>query len=461
MSNASSSPDQPPRPPDEAPGRTGARRASAALRRGLGEAARWSAAAGSGLAAAAGDARTEPLFAHAPKRWMRVLPYVIALGFTATLIPVTTQVLSNDYGVGGGLAGAIGVAQAAPLLLAVSRPLAAWCIMIVADVLGTIPLFQGDAHHPSPWTPMVVVGYLALCIALALRESRRTLIGVWLVTVVASIGVGSFRDSTSQDTGVLLIVLSGGVLLLGALLRERGEAQRRLVEQETISEAERTRRTLLEERARIARELHDVVAHHMSVITVQADSAPYRLPDLPGEVREEFASIAAGARQSLTEMRRLLAVLRSEEAQGDLTPQPGLAQLQQLAEATRRGGVPTELSYPELALVRQLADVSPAVDLSAYRIVQEALANVVRHAPGARAQVSIGLEEDALLVIVVNGPAPGPLSPLESTGTGHGLVGMGERVRLVGGTLDVGPLPGGGFRVAARLPLTAPDSPTV
>ncbi|MYW65453.1 sensor histidine kinase [Streptomyces sp. SID8379] len=415
---------------------------------------------GSGLGVALGGGRTEPLFSQAPKRWMRALPYLIALGFTIVLIPVTTQVLSNDYGVSGGLAGAIGVAQAAPLLLAVTRPLTAWYIMIVADVLGTIPLFQGDAHHPSPWTPTVVVGYLVLCIALALRESRRALIGIWLVTVVASIAVGLFRDETSQDTGVLLIVLSGGVLLLGALLRERGEAQRRLVEQETISEAERTRRTLLEERARIARELHDVVAHHMSVITVQADSAPYRLPGLTGEVRGEFASIAAGARESLTEMRRLLAVLRSEEAQGDLTPQPGLAQLRQLVEATIRGGVPTDLSYPELSLVRELADVSPAVDLSAYRIVQEALANVVRHAPGARAEISIGLEDDALLVLVVNGPAREPVSPLESSGTGHGLVGMSERVRLVGGTLDVGPLPDGGFRVAARLPLTEPDSPT-
>ncbi|MEV1018986.1 sensor histidine kinase [Streptomyces sp. NPDC050264] len=418
------------------------------------------AAAGSALTAAMGADRAEPLLARAPKRWMRLLPYLVALGFVVVLIPVTTQVLSNDYGVNGGLAGAIGVAQSAPLLLAVSRPLAAWYVTIVAAVLGTIPALQGDAHNPSPWTPMIVVGYVVLCIALALRESRRTLVGIWLITVLTSIILSLFSDGTSQDSGVLLIVLSGGVLLLGALLRERGETRRKLVEQETISEAERTRRTLLEERARIARELHDVVAHHMSVITVQADSAPYRLQGLTGETRAEFESIAAGARESLTEMRRLLAVLRSEGAQGDLVPQPGLAHLRQLVEATIRGGVPAELSYPELALVGQLADVPPTVDLSAYRIVQEALANVVRHAPGARAQISVGLDDDALLVIVVNGPSREPASPIESTGTGHGLVGMRERVRLVGGTLDVGPLPDGGFRVAARLPLVVPDSPS-
>ncbi|MFJ4711897.1 sensor histidine kinase [Streptomyces sp. NPDC088785] len=461
MSTAPHSPDQSPRPPDDDPDRPGPERATDSLRRRLRAVGGRLASAGARIASAADGAAAEPFLSRAPQRWVRLLPYVLALGFVAVLIPVTAQVLTNDYGVGGGLAGAIAVAQTAPLLLAVSRPLSAWYIMFVADVLGTIPLLRGDAHHPSPWTPMVVVGYLALCVALALRQSRRALIGIWVITVAASITVGLFRDSTSQDTGVLLIVLSGGVLLLGALMRERGETQRRLVEQETISEAERTRRTLLEERARIARELHDVVAHHMSVITVQADSAPYRLPGLSKDVRKEFASIAAGARDSLTEMRRLLAVLRSEDAQGDLTPQPGLAHLRQLVEATIRGGVPTELSYPELTLVRELADVSPAVDLSAYRIVQEALANVVRHAPGARAQISIGLDADALLVLVVNGPAREPTAPLESSGTGHGLVGMSERVRLVGGTLDVGPLPDGGFRVAARLPLTVPDSPTV
>ncbi len=456
MSTAPISPDPAPRPPDEDSGRAGRRRLPGALRR-VGDRL---AAAGAALTVAVDGDRSEPLLAQAPKRWMRLLPYLVAVSFTVTLIPVTTQVLSNDYGVGGGLAGAIAVAQSAPLILAVSRPLTAWYLMIAANVLGTIPLFQGDAGRPSPWTPMVVVAYLVLCIALALRESRRTLIGIWLVTVVASIAVGLLRDDSSHDTGVLLIVLSGVVLLLGALVRERGETRRKLVEQETISEAERTRRTLLEERARIARELHDVVAHHMSVITVQADSAPYRLQGLTDETREEFESIAAGARESLTEMRRLLAVLRSEDAQGDLVPQPGLAHLRQLVDATIRGGVPADLSFPELTLVRELRDVPPAVDLSAYRIVQEALANVVRHAPGARADISIAFDDDALLVIVVNGPATEPLSPIESGGTGHGLVGMSERVRLVGGTLDVGPLPDGGFRVAARLPLTVPDSPS-
>lgn len=403
----------------------------------------------------------EALLARHPRLWVRHVPYVIALGFAAVLIPVTSQVLAMDYRVNGGLAIALGFAQGAPLLLAVSRPLQAWRIVIVADVAGAIVMVQaGVAGRPAPWTPMVIVGYLVLCLALSVREPRRTVLNVWLVTVVASVLLSAFRNPVGPDgpeTSVLMIVLSGAVLLLGSLLRERGETRRRLVEQETISETERARRTLLEERTRIARELHDVVAHHMTVISVQADSAPYRLSGVSDEVRGEFESIAASARDSIGEMRRLLKVLRSEDAQDERAPQPGLDELHQLVEATRRGGVPVELSLPEPDDLAGPTKVPPAVDLSTYRIVQEALSNVVQHAPGALTRVSLSTGEGHLTVLVVNGPATKPVSRVESSGTGHGLVGMAERVRLVGGTLDVGPLPDGGFRVAARLPMTTPE----
>ncbi|MYW31088.1 histidine kinase, partial [Streptomyces sp. SID2119] len=146
---------------------------------------------------------------------------------------------------------------------------------------------------------------------------------------------------------------------------------------------------------------HDVVAHHMSVITVQADSAPYRISGLPKAAEEEFTAIAAAARESLGEMRRLLSVLRSEGTEGDRAPQPGLDRLQQLVEATVRAGLPAELALSkELASGR--GEVPPAVALSAYRIVQEALANVVRHAPGARTRVLVAPERGHLLVLVVN-----------------------------------------------------------
>jgi signal transduction histidine kinase len=409
---------------------------------------------------------TEP--APAPKsRLRRRLAYLLVFALIAALIPTTSTVLSEDYGLPGAVAASLAFAQAGPLALAVTRPLPAWWIVITADTAGALlVLFTPPGGDSWPWPATVIVGYLVLCLALALRQSRSTLIAVWGVTVLLSLALGFLVQNRSDGTNVLLIVLSGIILLLGAAVRERADAQRRLAEQETISEAERAQRTLLEERTRIARELHDVVAHHMSVITVQADSAPYRLSGLPPEAQEEFGSIAATARESLSEMRRLLGVLRSEENQGERTPQPGLDRLGQLVEATVRAGVPTELS-----VAQGMSGLPQAVQLSAYRIVQEALANVVRHAPGAPAHVSVsgGATRDSegggrarekddagdcLNVLIVNGPSTEPAGPpLETTGTGHGLVGMRERVRLVGGALETGPLPDGGFRVAARLPL--------
>ncbi|WP_395360419.1 sensor histidine kinase [Streptomyces sp. YH02] len=399
-----------------------------------------------------------PLLAEAASRWVRLLPYAVALAFVASLLPTTVHLLAGDYGVNGALAGAIGTAQTAPLLLAVARPLQAWWIIFTADVLGAVVLLAADGPRAElwPWTPPIVVGYCALMIALGLRESRRALFGVWLATGVAGYVLEVFRPAGYTSVHTLLVVLSGVLLLLASAVRARGDAQRRLVEQETISEAERARRTLLEERARIARELHDVVAHHMSVITVQADSAPYRIPDLPDAAREEFTSIASSARESLAEMRRLLSVLRSDGSEGERAPQPGLDRVQQLVEATVRAGVPAELR-----LAADLGDVPQTVDLSAYRIVQEALANIVRHAPGAPTRVSVRADGGWLTVLVVNGPSTEADSAVErgASGTGHGLVGMRERVRLTGGSLDTGPLPDGGFRVAARLPLTPDPTP--
>ncbi|MFJ7204096.1 sensor histidine kinase [Streptomyces sp. NPDC098789] len=398
----------------------------------------------------------EPLFAQAPKRWQRRLPYAVVAVAVLTLLPVTITVLTNDYKAGGGWAGALGVAQTVPLLLAVTRPLAAWALVLTADTVGALVLVHADriAGQTWPWTPMVIVGYLLLMACLGLRESIRTLIGVWLATGAVGVLLDLLPPDGVTNTHALLFVLAGVMLVVTGALRGVGDAQRRVAEQESISEAERAGRTLLEERARIARELHDVVAHHMSVITVQADSAPYRLPDMSEEVRQEFTAIAASARESLGEMRRLLLVLRGDGVDGERAPQPGLARVQQLVEATVRAGLPVELSMTAQAALA--AEAVPAVDLSAYRIVQEALANVVRHAPGATTRVSVRHDAgaaDEVLVLVVNGRARSAPVRLEGPGTGHGLIGMRERVRLTGGTLDTGPLPDGGFRVAARLPL--------
>ncbi|MFG3049508.1 sensor histidine kinase [Kitasatospora sp. NPDC048239] len=403
-----------------------------------------------------------PLLAHASRRWVRYLPYALALCAFCSLLPSTISVLTRDYGLDAGLAAPLALAQTAPLLFASSLPLPAWWATGGAGALAALLILTtgGESSASWPWPAPLIVGYLMLMVPLALREPRRTLIAVWLATAAGSltlsaIGLGSREGG---DNSVLAIALTGAVLVLGGALRERAEAQRLLTEQEHISEAERERRTLLEERARIARELHDVVAHHMSVIAVQAASAPYRITGVPPEAAEEFTAIAGTARESLTEMRRLLGVLRSEESAAETAPQPGIGQLAQLVETVGRAGVPAELTMPP-GIDGALA---PAVDLSVYRIVQEALANVVRHAPGAPARVSLAVDGPVLLVTVVNGAPPERRASLEDSaeGTGHGLVGMRERVRLLDGSLDTGPLPDGGFKVAAALPLDTPVETT-
>ncbi|MFJ4791666.1 sensor histidine kinase [Kitasatospora purpeofusca] len=398
-----------------------------------------------------------PLLGQSPRRWVRRLPYVAAVAAIASLLPSGISVLSQDYGISGGLAAALAVAQTVPLLLALTRPLPAWWMIGGADLLTALAVLTVGTGPtgPWPWPPPVLVGYLFLMLPLALREPRRTLVSVWLTTAAASLTMSllGFTDRFGGDNSLLATALAGAVLVLGGALRERAEAARRLAEQEHINEAERERRTLLEERARIARELHDVVAHHMSVIAVQAASAPYRIAGVPDEAAEEFTAIAGTARESLTEMRRLLGVLRSEDSGAETAPQPGIGQLAQLVDTVRRAGVAAEL-----ALDPELTDdaLPPAVGLSVHRIVQEALANVVRHAPGARAWVSLTATGDSLLVTVVNAAPPERAESLEGSaeGTGHGLVGMRERVRLLGGRLDTGPLADGGFRVAAVLPVT-------
>jgi signal transduction histidine kinase len=193
--------------------------------------------------------------------------------------------------------------------------------------------------------------------------------------------------------------------------------------------------------------MHDVVAHHMSLIAVRAETAPYRLSDLSESARAEFGSLSDVAREALAEMRRLLGVLRRDEPAG-LAPQPQLSDLPALVETARQAGVTIELSAPP-ALDR----VPSGVALCAYRIVQESLSNASQHAPGAAVTVSVDHEAGAILLRVANGPGgPGGPSPSEH-GPGHGLTGMRERVALLGGSLSAGPAPDGGYAVCAVLPL--------
>ncbi len=201
------------------------------------------------------------------------------------------------------------------------------------------------------------------------------------------------------------------------------------------------------ERARIARELHDIVAHHVSVMVVQADGARYALRTEPGRAETALTAISVTGRQALTEMRRLLGVLRSADEQPGLTPVPGLGELRELLDQARSAGL--EVSYTLTGAPRELPE---GAELAAYRVVQESLTNTRKHAGlAATAAVTLRYEQDGLTVEVTD---DGMASPV-SEPAGHGLAGMRERIAMYGGTVQAGPLPGGGFGVTARLPCPA------
>jgi signal transduction histidine kinase len=222
-------------------------------------------------------------------------------------------------------------------------------------------------------------------------------------------------------------------------------AQERAAELELARE-ELARRAVTEERLRIARELHDVVAHSMSIIAVQSGVGAHVLDSQPEEARKALAAVEATSRQALVEMRRLLGVLRAEtEPRGSLVPAPGLADVEALAAEVAQAGVRVEVRIEGTP-----AELPAGLDLSAYRIVQEALTNVVRHAGPATARVAVSYAADRVRVEVVDDGRGG--DPGRDHG-GHGIAGMRERAELYGGTLEAGPGPGGGFRVAASLPL--------
>jgi signal transduction histidine kinase len=294
---------------------------------------------------------------------------------------------------------------------------------------------------------------LVLAMALAMftagyeLPARRARIAPAIVLIAAACAVFVL----GQDGGDLafVVVLYIGPWLFARLFRARGHKVDELAAHAERLEREREQAeaaAVEAERARIARELHDVISHSISVIAVQSQAIRRRLePDQEREARD-LAGVETTARQAMVEMRRLLGVLRSDGERAPLAPHPGLGQLDRLVEQVRGAGLAVE--------VRGCADVPPlppGVDLAAYRIVQEALTNALKHADAGTAVIEIGYSEGLLALTVTDDGCGGAAS--NGNGSGHGLVGMRERVSLYGGTLDIEPGNGsGGFRVHATLP---------
>ncbi|MFB0627980.1 sensor histidine kinase [Streptomyces sp. AB3(2024)] len=397
--------------------------------------------------------RRDPLPRMSRPRWLARLPHAVVLYLAVLFCFLTNEQLSH-YRVTGGPSLVLALMSGVPIAVALSRPIAAWWLgLIAAGLIAWTIHYDVGQGQSWPWMPAGFFALAPLILLAALRVPPRATVAVVAVPVgLSAVAELLFKPDHSTTSFFTSSLVFGIVGLLGYSLRAVRLARGQLVVQETLTEEERARRTLLEERSRIARELHDVVAHHMSVISIQAQVAPHLVENPSEELKENLAGIRENALEALTELRRVLGVLRSEQP-GDPAapqhPQPTLAELDGLVDNVRGAGLDV---ITEVAGIRR--PLAPGVELTAYRIVQEALSNCLRHAPGSRVEVGIAYGPRELHLCVANS-APSRAAP-PSVGAGHGLLGMRERAGMLGGELAAGPRPGGGYEVSAVLPMDPP-----
>jgi signal transduction histidine kinase len=392
-----------------------------------------------------------------PMSWLRARPLVadgLLAGLLAAVSLVTLWYVWDECEDGcdpRAVAVGLVLATTLPLVWRRRHPLT------VGLVTGLATAAYGFARYPDLAMPIAIGGVVGMYSVAAWGGRRAAVVSGWVAVVVVVIVMTLPRADSDVVDAAFVSLLLAGAWVLGdrarvqrALAAELAERAARL-ERERAAEA---RRAVAEERTRIARELHDVVAHHVSMMVVQAEAGPVAVERDPARAAGAFEAIAATGRQALAEMRRLLGVLRGDgEPAPSLAPQPGLAQVPSLVEQVGRAGLEVEL-----VVEGQEAPLPAGIDLSAYRIVQEALTNALRHGASERARVVVRYGEHDLDLRVWNEgrPAQGDGAPLmagPAIAPGRGLLGMQERAHLFGGELRAGPAPEGGFTVHARLPI--------
>ncbi|WP_072690913.1 sensor histidine kinase [Rhodococcus marinonascens] len=364
-------------------------------------------------------------------QWLNVAIVVV----TAILFAVAWPTLHLTHQVSPPIQPFVAALAAFPFLLIRANPALAWAVSAVSALV--IPqVFALQEGYDYPWQVVHILVMLALLAAVSVRAALPVVGVAWISTVLLFLADMPGTSGRGWTVGLTATVVF--CLLIRWLLLSR----RQLAQQEGLSEFERTRRTILEEKTRIARDLHDVVAHHMSMVVVQAQSAPYRIAGMSDETRAEFESIGAAGRAALNEVRGLLGVLRSDGQLAELAPQPGVQQIGELLEGTRRAGIPVVWHVDG-----EPSRLPESVGLVMYRILQESLANAARHAPGADVLVDIAYSSPATLS-VVNGSSPRADSvPAAESSGGQGIIGMRERAHAVGGVFAAGPRADGGFEV--------------
>jgi signal transduction histidine kinase len=339
---------------------------------------------------------------------------------------------------------AMEVAVAIPLLWRTRHPLAVFAVVVTAALLG--PRLAPDGGL----TYAVFAAILLSAYTLGARVHRWLAGLAELAAAAVTIAVLTGGQPPPLPVGMLPAVVLGLTWLAGFNVRHRQRRADHFQDQarELAHRHQQATRAVADERAGIARELHDIVAHSVSVMVIQAGAARHKLPTSPQKATDALLAVESAGRDALAELRHLLGLLQASSQADTLQPQPGLDQVDILVQPVRAAGVPVTVT------VRGCPRPVPAgIGLAAYRIIQEALTNVLKHAPQASAEVTIGYRERELAVQILNTPGTGQARQPEPASGGRGLIGMRERVGLYGGQLRTGNQPGGGYAVAASLPL--------
>jgi len=351
----------------------------------------------------------------------------------------------------------------APLAMRRLRPLTAFWVILAAAVVAP--------YTANNWVTFIAVMLAAYSAVVHSPFWHAAITSVFAASILIAV---AFPDAAPALPGrftallvLIPVVLAGNATLLRR--RQAGDSQARLLRLQDQHQAT-TRRALALERARIASELHDVVTHNVSVMIVQAGAARQVLADAPGQARAALLAVESSGREAMAELRHLLGLLspppRPEDAAGanaggtpadqELRPQPGLGQLQALIGRVTAAGLPVELHAGDVP-----QGLPPGVDLTAFRVIQEALTNVIKHAGKPRTRVSIDYRGGDLAVEVADAGQQAPAAGHAVPGTGRGLLGLRERAALYGGELEAGPRPGGGWLLRARLPVNPPPACTL
>ncbi|WP_371832068.1 sensor histidine kinase [Rhodococcoides fascians] len=365
----------------------------------------------------------------------------------AVLYSIAWPTLPVTHQVSGPLMPIVGALAAFPFVLIRVNPALGWAVSALSALV--IPVaFDRTPGYDYPWQVVHILVLLSLLFAVALRSPPSVLLLAWLASMLVFFAYMPGSDGVGWSVGLTAVVV------FGLLIRWLVLSRRQLAQQEEVSELERTRRTVLEEKAKIARDLHDVVAHHMSMVVVQAQSAPYRLDDVSEAAALEFASIGATAREALNEIRGMLGVLRSDGQPWQDAPAPNALDLERALHASRKAGMDVRWN-----ITGPIESISDTTGLALYRILQESLSNAARHAPEAAVTVEITVGPSTVVMTVVNAPSPKIGGPTAGSDTGgHGIAGMRDRARAAHGWLHASALPDGGFEVAVHVPNGMPTS---